>query len=158
MLGDMKFQPLLQTFAVFLLSCCLTTAHAQDKGYWRASSTTAKAITGDVSLSDEKIAINFSLFTMSRARTLDSAEVSAVFDADSSAGGSAGLYRLNIPAEKKFQHKNSLCGTEDVHWMVAYVVANSMQLAFFSGDKVPVFTFDAVRNSTDLCGTYSYVR
>jgi len=35
-------------------------AVAQDAGYWRAESTTAKHITGDVALTDEKISINFS--------------------------------------------------------------------------------------------------
>ena len=134
-------------------------AHAQEKGYWRAASSTAKAITGDVSLGDEKLIINaFYSTTMSRARTLEAAEISSVFDADSSAGGTGSLYRLNIPAEKKFQHKNTLCGAENVHWMVAYAQGNGLQLAFFSGEKVPVFTFDAIHNSTDVCGTFTYVR
>ncbi len=139
------------------LLCCLS-AQAQEKGYWRAASNSARTITGDVTLADEKLTINFSTSAMSRSRTLEAAEISAVFDADSSAGGGGSLYRVNIPASKKFQHHNSLCGSEDVHWMVAYAAGNSLQLAFFSGDKPPVFTFDAITNSTDKCGTFSYVR
>ena len=87
-----------------------------------------------------------------------SREVSAVFDTDSGSGGKGSLYRLNIPAEKKFQHKNSLCGTENVQWMVAFAQGNALQLAFFSGPKPPTFTLDAISSSTDLCGTFSYVR
>jgi hypothetical protein len=44
-----------------LLLCCLTLA-AQENGDWRAVSSTARSITGDVVLSAEKISINFSGF------------------------------------------------------------------------------------------------
>jgi hypothetical protein len=153
--GTMKH---LQTIlAASTLLCCLST-QAQERGYWRAASSPARTITGDVTLADEKLTINFYNTTISRSRTLEAAEISAVFDTDSSAGGTGSLYRLNIPAAKKFQHHNSLCGSEDVHWMVAYTAGNSLQLAFFSGDKPPVFTFDAIANSTDKCGTFSYVK
>jgi len=33
-----------------------------------------------------------------------------------------------------------------------------LKLAFFSGPNVPEFTLNAIANSTDLCGTFSYVR
>ena len=148
--------------ATALLLLTLTTqapAQSAERGYWRASSNTARSITGDITLSDEKLTINFSTTPMSRVRDLNPTELAAVFDADASASSRSGsLYRLNIPASKKLLHKNTLCGSEDAHWMVAYPQGNSLQLAFFSGDKPPVFTFDEIRNSTDLCGTFAYVR
>ncbi len=140
-----------------LLLCCLTLA-AQEKGMWRAESSTARSIPGDVALADEKISINFSTFPMARIRTLDKAETSAAFDAVSTADGTGGLYRLSIPGTKKFLHKNTLCGTEDAQWMATYVSGHSLQLAFFSGEKSPVFTLDAMANSTDHCGTFSYTK
>jgi hypothetical protein len=143
------------TTALLLLS---VATQAQERGYWRAVSNTARSITGDVALSEEKLTLNFWTTTISHIRALDAAELSAVFDTDSNANNSGSLYRLNIPAEKKFLHKNTLCGSEDVQWMVAYAVGNSLQLAFFSGEKPPVFNFDAIANSTDRCGTYSYLR
>ena len=154
----MHRETLLRIFAASLLLFCLTTAQAEERGYWRGASNSARTVTGDITLADEKITINFSTTTMSRIRALDPAEVSAVFDTDSATAGAGSLYRLNIPAAKKFLHKNSLCGTEDVQWMAAYARGSSLQLAFFSGDKPPVFTFDAIQNSTDRCGTYSYVK
>jgi len=84
--------------------------------------------------------------------------VSAVFDTDSAAGGSGNLYRLNIPSSKKFMHHNTLCGTEDTQWMATYVAGRTLKLAFFSGPNVPEFTLNAIANSTDLCGTFSYTR
>ena len=147
---------LLCAFAGLVLASCVSMA--QEKGSWRASNSTAESITGDVALADERISINYATFTMARIRSLQPAEVSAVFDVDSNAGGNGSLYRLNIPASKKFMHRNTLCGSEDTQWMATYVAGRSLHLAFFSGQKAPVFTLDAVSNSGDLCGTFSYVR
>jgi hypothetical protein len=143
--------------ASFLLLCTLTLT-AQEKGTWRPTSNTARSITGDVTLSDEKITINFSGFTMARIRTLENAEISAAFDADNDAPGTGSLYRLNIPGTKKFLNKNTLCGNEDTQWVVTYVSGRSLHLAFFSGQKAPVLTRDALSNSSDLCGTFLYAK
>ena len=140
----MKFKTLLRTFAGFILIGSLTTAHAQDKGYWRAASNTARSITGDISLGEEKIVINFIGFPMVKARTLEKAEISALFDVDSTANGDGSLYHLTIPTSKKFLNKNTLCGAEDIQWMVTYVSGKAMRLAFFSSQKVPILTRDAI--------------
>lgn len=134
------------------------SATAQELGYWRAASKTAKSITGDVAISPAVLTINFYAFNIVHARDLGAAEVSSVFDADSNGSEKARLYGLNIPATKKFLHKNTLCGSDDTRWMVAFAEGNSLQLAFFSGEKAPVFTVDAISNSTSLCGTFSYIR
>jgi hypothetical protein len=157
MLDDMKRDGLLRAIVASLLACCMTVA-AQEKGNWRAASSTAQSITGDVALSDSKISINFSSFVIAQIRALTAADLSAVFPAESGAGGSSSLYRLSVPAQRKFLHKNTLCGDEDTQWMATYVEGRSLHLAFFSGQKMPVFTPDAMANSTDLCGTFSYVR
>jgi hypothetical protein len=148
----------LQTIlAASLLTCCLTLA-AQEKGYWRAVSSTAHSITGDVTLSDEKLTINFINFTIAQIRKLDPKEISAAFEAADGTTGSGNLYRLNIPAARKFLHKNSLCGADDTQWMATYVAGRSLQLAFFSGEKPPLLTPEGIANSTNLCGTYSYAK
>jgi hypothetical protein len=143
----------------FLLAVvCSLTATAQDKGYWRAASRTANAITGDIALSDSKTTINFTEFPLVQARTLTPAEVSAAFDADINAGATGVLYHLSVPATKRFLHHNTLCGTEDTRWMATYASGRNLQVAFFSGTDAPVITLDALQNSTDLCGTFTYAR
>jgi hypothetical protein len=138
--------------ALLLTSLSLS---AQEKGAWRAASNSAKTITGDVALADEKILINgFYAFTMVRVRNLEATETSSIFGLDSN--GTGGLYRIEIPATQKFLHKNTLCGTDETHWMAAFASGRTLQLAFFSSQKPPVFTPDAIANSSDLCGTYSY--
>lgn len=151
----MIFRPLAIAAVTLALACTLS---AQDKGYWRAASKTAVSITGDISLADTKVIINYYPFTMSQIRTLNSAEVAAAFDADANAGGSGTLYRLMVPADKRFLHKNTLCGTADTQWMATYVTGRNLMVAFFSGDNQPVLTMDALSNSTDLCGTFVYAR
>ena len=143
---------------LFLTLTAQSPAQAQERGYWRAASNTARSITGDVTLGSEKLTINFFSTPISHIRDLQPTEISAVFDTDANSPGSGSLYRLTIPGSKKFLHKNSLCGDEDVQWMVSYAASGSLQLAFFSADKPPVLTFDAVSKSTDLCGTYTYVK
>ena len=139
-----------------LVSSC--TGLAQEKGSWRALSTTARGVTGDVAFNSTKISINFASFTLAQIRTLQPAEMSAAFDLQSGAGGSGNLYRVDIPATKKFLHHNTLCGAEPTEWVATYVTGHDLQLAFFSGQQMPVLTPEAISSSTNLCGTFSYTR
>jgi hypothetical protein len=141
----------------WILACSLT-GMAQEKGVWRAASTTAQSITGDVAFSSDKISINFASFTIAQIRALEPGEIAAVFNPDGAPTGSGNLFRTDIPGTKKFVHHNTLCGKEDTEWVVTYVSGRDLQIAFFSGEKMPVFTPDAIANSTNLCGTYLYVR
>jgi hypothetical protein len=134
-----------------------TPALAQDKGNWRAASNTAQSITGDIGISAYKLFINFTGFTMAEIRTLNQGEPSAVFEAEN-AGGAGHLYRLSVPADKKFMHHNTLCGSEQTQWMVTYAEGTTLHVAFFSGQKPPVMTPEAISNTSDLCGTFLYVR
>jgi hypothetical protein len=148
---------LLLGVAMVLTLVC--SAHAQeDRGYWRAASTNAVAITGDINIGELKLSLNFNMFPLAPIRRLKPVEVSAVFDADVSAGIEGSLYRLKVPAWKAITKKNTLCGSEDTQWMATYVSGRNLQVAFFSGDDEPVFTFDAVQKSSDLCGTFVYAR
>jgi hypothetical protein len=150
--------PILSRIGLALVLLCSLPCLAQDKGYWPAASNTANSITGDISISDAKITINFTAFTLVQARNLAPAEVSAVFDADVNAGATGTLYRVTVPSTKRFLHHNTLCGAEDTQWMATFVSGRTLQVAFFSGSEPPTFTFDAISKSTDLCGTFTYAR
>jgi hypothetical protein len=137
---------------------CSRSGAAQDRGLWSAASSTAKSITGDISISDTKLTINLLGFPMAQIRKLEPAETAAVFAAEGNGGKGGNLYRLSIAPGQRFLHKNSLCGSEQTEWMVTNVSGKSMQVAFLSGTNMPVFTPEAMQNSTDLCGTFSYAR
>ena len=152
----MKVRSLFAAFATCALLC--TPSMAQEKGQWRAASTTARGVTGDVAFSEIKISLNFSAFTLAQIRTLQPGEAKAVFGEAAEGEGSGNLYRTSIPAEKRFLHKNTLCGSEETQWVVSYVSGHNLQLAFFSGAQMPQLTAEAVSNTPTLCGTYAYVR
>ena len=135
-----------------------STLVAQERGQWRAASTTAKGITGDIAFTETKIAINFAGFTIAQIRSLQPEEIVALFHPSGQAEGSGNLYRTSISAEKRFLHKNTLCGAEETQWVVTYVSGKTLQLAFFSGAQMPALTAEAIANTTSLCGTYTYVR
>jgi len=147
-----------------LLPVCVTmaalcgAAQAQDMGYWRAASSEAQSITGDITIAAAKVTIDYYVFPATPIRSLKPVEVSSAFDADVNAGISGELYRLVVPADQRFQHKNTLCGTEETQWMATYVTGRTMQVAFFSGDSQPVFTFDAMQGTQTKCGVFRYSR
>ena len=143
-------------FVTALLAFTLSVP-AQEDGPWRAASTNARAITGDVVFSALKISINFTAFTIAQIRSLKTEEVLALFNPDSPTGG-GNLFRVEIPADKRFLHKNTLCGSESTQWIVSYAQGRSLEIAFFSGTTPPVLTVDALNDAPNLCGIFSYVR
>lgn len=130
--------------------------YAQERGYWVASSNTARSITGDMQFGAEKITINFATFTLAQIRTMTAADKQVLFpDAGEGAGN---LYRVQIPAGKKFLHKNTLCGGEETDWVVTWVSGKELLVAMFSGGAMPKLTAEEMANSQRFCGVYTYVK
>ena len=146
----------LSKYAASALLLCAFAATAQEKGTWRAMSRTARSITGDVTLAPERITIDFQPFTIAQIRTLTPAEITTLNP--DGIPGTGNLYRLSIPAGKKFLGRNTMCGADDTQWMATDLSGKTLELAFFSGESMPVFTPEAFANATNLCGTYAYTR
>ena len=144
--------------ATLAFTAISTLGAAQERGAWRAASQTARSITGDVAIGNERIAISFSSYPLAQIRSLQPDEIAAAFDSDSTRPGAGNLFRVSIPADKKFLHGNTLCGTDETQWVASYVSGKELKLSFFSGPKLPTLTHEALQNTTDLCGTYTYVR
>lgn len=152
----MKFHAGLLAILALALACG-PSASAQESGPWRASSSNARAITGDIAFSPTRIDINFTAFTIAQIRTIKTEEVRALFNPDNPIGG-GNLFRVNIPADKKFLHHNTLCGSDDTQWIVTYAQGRDLEVAFFSGATPPALNFESLNNSSALCGVFSYVR
>jgi len=142
-----------------VLVCLLGSASlfAQDKGYWRAESANANKTTGDIAITDSKLTIDFLSYSLAPIKKLSQTEAGAAFDVDINAAGGGNMYRLSVPGDKRFLHKNTLCGSEETQWMVTYVEGSTLHVAFFSGASMPVLTAEALSNSSDVCGIFSYV-
>ena len=154
----MRRRAIAATAILILFSALHAAAQDSIKGPWHAASNTASNITGDIQFSGSMISIDFRGFPIAFARALKPEEVSAVFDEDLNTAGPGALYRLNVSATLKFLHHNTLCGTEETQWLATYVSGRTLRAAFFSGTAPPVFTIDAISNSPNLCGTYTFVR
>ena len=152
----MKLQTILTGFLGLALNCAVSGV-AQERGNWRAASKTAQSITGDMNFSAEKLTINFISFPMAEIRPLKSSELAAAFGSADGDAGTGHLYRLSIPGDKRFLHKNTLCGSEETQWMATFVSGKELQVAFFSNATPPLFTVEAMNSNANLCGTYSYV-
>jgi len=153
----MTLRTTLSTVLLLGLSCTLS-AMAQERGYWKPASKTAQSITGELTFANEKLTIDFSSYAIAQIRPLKPDEVLAAFETADATAGTGHLYRLSIPGDKRFLHKNSLCGSDETQWMATYVVAKELHIAFFSNAMPPVFTPEALSNNVNLCGTFSYVR
>ncbi len=153
-------KPPIAAAAILALICALhcSAQSQQEKGYWRAASNNAASITGDVTIGDAKLTIDFRVYTLAHIRSIKPTEVAAVFDEDVNTAKEGALYRLIVPAQTKFLHRNTLCGSDDTQWMATYLSGKTLEVAFFSGDDVPVFTIDAISSSQRVCGTYTFVR
>lgn len=151
----MRFR-LLLVAALTILPVTLS-AVAQEDGPWRAASSNARAITGDVIFSPMKFSINFTTFTIAQIRSLKNEEVMALFNPDNATGG-GNIFRVEIPADKRFLHHNTLCGSETTQWIVTYAQGRNLQIALFSGGTPPVLTVDALNDAPNLCGVFSYIR
>ncbi len=131
---------------------------AQERGSWRPASKPAQSITGDVTFNGERMTINFFSLTVAEIRPLKTDEVLAAFDGADPAAGAGHLFRLSIPGDKKFLHKNTICGSDETQWMATFVAGKEMRIAFFSNAIPPVFTMEALGKSENLCGVYTYAR
>jgi hypothetical protein len=147
-----------QSLAVALLIPFALPALAQDKGSWFPENSSARTITGDITIAEGRLQIQYVNFPMGQIRMLKPEEAGALFDADVNAPGGGYVYRVAVAADRKFLHKNTLCGADDVQWMVTWVQGRTLNVSFFSGPNPPVFTIDALANTTDRCGTFTYSR
>ena len=152
------FKTARRSLALSVALACTVVAVPQDQGPWRATSKTASAITGDIAIGSERLAINLNVFPIAQIRALTPAEIAALFGESGVTSGAGFLYKVNIPASQKFLHKNTLCGAEDTQWIATAVQDRSLHVALFSGAKMPQLTVESIINSTDVCGTFLYSR
>ncbi|MEO6924827.1 MAG: hypothetical protein ABI142_13450, partial [Bryocella sp.] len=133
----MKLLRLLAILFALTSTCAL---HAQEKGDWRPVSTNARSITGEIFFTGPKLVINFAAFTLAEIRPIAADEARALFDPETEGAGN--LYRVEIPAERRFLHKNTLCGSEPTQWAITYVTGKTLHLAFFTEPSIPTITME----------------
>lgn len=130
---------------------------------WQATSNTAVYITGNIKLSPTKLTMVRRDYPLTLVRDIDAQHLSDIGKSFASDHPTAArLYRTRIPASAKLVNGNDICGPNDANWLLAVSENNSddngptLSLAFFSGDSEPHLDYEAIENTTNICGTYGY--
>ena len=116
------------------------------------------SITGDIALTPGKLLMAHRAFPLKQARAIEPAHLADVGKIVNATGDvqSAALYKTMVPRRTALLKANIICGSKDAEWMLAVFEKNELAVAFFAGAKEPDLAPNAVANSTDLCGTFSY--
>jgi hypothetical protein len=136
-----------------------TQAQTQEK--WVAMSHTAMSITGDITLSSDKLTMGGADYPLTLVRTIDAqhlSDVGRLFDGTKPIGAS--LYKTNIPATAKPLKGGTICA-KGAKWLLTakgsspYDKKPELSLASFSSDAEP--NLATATESTELCATFTYV-
>jgi len=128
-------------------------------GTWPATSNTAMAITGDITLGKDTLRLGDHVFVSGGAHAISASDVAALntLHLVTTQPTDGFLEQVNIPASTPMLGGNSLCGNRDAKWLAGIITGDGqLGLAVFSGAAQPVLAPDALKDPHDLCGTYFY--
>lgn len=128
--------------ATVVVAAAVAPALAQGDRY-RAFSTTAESITGDIVLDDFSI-------TFANGEALEfSALVADHFTVDGEQVN-ASVYSVADPADPVLENGNRLCGAGDVSYVANWAAGEGLTIvAVFTGDAPP-------ESSDEMCASYTY--
>lgn len=129
--------------AVFVTSA----ASADYEGRWRAASSTASAVTGDIRLRGDTL-----IFGNGKRLTLIPASAREGNWTPLPESSSGALYRLDPPSDPVLLHGNTLCGKPVTYIVLSQRAEHGLGLTAFTGKAAPQ-GFDA-----DACAVYFYER
>jgi hypothetical protein len=132
---------------------------------WFAVSTTAMGITGDIKFSMNALRINRHTYNLKLVHPLDERDLqnaSLLMSYNQvPLNQDAYLFKTTIPKNSPMLGSNTPCGTKNIEWVLAIITKGKqdyLDLAFFSGAALPDLSPPAINRSTELCGTYGYLR
>jgi len=136
---------------------------AQPQEKWVAMSNTAVNITGDITISPDKLTMGGIDYPLTLVRTLDAQHLSDVGSrfvegVDNPTG--ARLYKTRIPATIKPLRGGATICEKDARWLLtvkgswAYIKKPELSLVFFESDAEP--NLATATESAEFCGTFNY--
>ena len=155
----------LRTIAMAAALASLVSLSAQGESVravpWRADTTTAQGITGDIRLGKDQLAIGARVFPLAFVRDLTRAEAAETADLIGASGPVAGgLYTIDIPAGTTFRNGNVLCNGATTRIIAVERTESArrrLDLVAFEGDREIYFSgWKTVTGH--VCGTFGYSR
>lgn len=135
------------TLAAGLTILAAGAASAEPQGRWRAASSTASAVTGDITLRDGALIFG----NGKRLALIPAGEPEGRWTPlpDTRRGA---LYRLDPPSDPVLLHGNALCGKPVTYIVLSQHAEHGLSLTAFTGKAAPQ-GFGA-----DACAVYFYER
>jgi len=135
-------------------------AQKSSKQVWIAASQTARSITGDITLTSDKLILAHTTFPLTFVRDVKKEKLEdagKIVDLSGSPS-SARLFKTLVSRHSILLNSNTICGPDaDATWMLAVYNRGTLSLTFFSGAKEPNLDYKAAEASPYICGTYMYV-
>ena len=127
--------------------------------HWTAISNTAMGVTGDLTVTPRSVTMAGRTLQLALLHTLAGPQLgqaAALFPVAVTSKLRGALYKVSIPATAAFKSSNTLCGKQATTFFVLLTDGSDLELAMFSGKNEPNLSANAIANSTEFCGTYSY--
>jgi hypothetical protein len=147
---------------------------SQSNLIWNASSKTSGSITGNITLSPEKIIFNDPFQTdpafphsqkveqlqLKFSKFISSVGVNELGFGTLNNSSNLELYKIIDPHMITVLRENTLCGAQPATYLVlGYNQSRTeMTMAMFSGEQEPIWKDSYLNQTKDLCGTFSYYR
>lgn len=129
--------------AVFALLVAGATPALAEGDVYKAFSTTAESITGDISMDD------FSITFANGKQLKFSALIGDHFVVDGERVN-ASVYGVEDPSDPELENGNRLCGAGDVTYLASWSGGEGLTVvAVFTGDEPPA-------SSSEMCASYTY--
>jgi hypothetical protein len=129
-------------------ACVLLTtpAHAQRSAKWPATSRTAIAVTGNITIQENRI-------TFANGKRLRIERVGGKEGKWSPIGQSetGTIYRVTPPSDPVLRNRNTLCGSPVTYIVLAYESRHDMTMYVYANSEPPKGD-----GSDELCASYSY--
>ncbi|MFC6645410.1 hypothetical protein ACFQBQ_07390 [Granulicella cerasi] len=130
-------------------------------GTWPASSNTATAILGDITIGSTTMRLGDHVVVIDSVNSLAPTDTAALagFNTVQGTPVQAFLAKVPIAGSTPMLNGNVLCGGRDTQWLVGVLGSNAqLGLIAFSGANAPVLTSAALQNSHDVCGSFSFAK
>lgn len=127
-----------------LLGLLVATAPAYAEGdVYKAYSTTAESITGDISMDDFSI-------TFANGESLSFSSLLGDHFVVDGNRVNASVYSVADPSDPELENGNKLCGSGDVSYLASWAGGEGLTtVAVFTGDEPP-------ESSDEMCASYTY--
>ena len=128
-------------FALFILMSVSGNASSTEVQKWTATSRTSIAITGDITISGNRINLENGQSILLKPLAPET--------------GRPGIYTIDPPGNPTLLYGNKFCGGKPITYILIYQEGHALYLHVFDGPDIPQ-RLSGMRFQKGICATYNY--